>query len=566
MVYCQNCGKDTAGTAVTFYGNVLCGEACRKDLSERLYFRDTPPEPGSVWYCPHCGGQNAMGDPRKQLRPNCSQCGKPLDPASATPPRKQGCLGLLLLLAVPLALCSTALATLPACTSEPDIALRPEPAGQPAPRPAATQDAAAARRAAQAREARQARQAQPQPAPDPTPEEVVNRRLAYRRSQRGPSGARTEPGEVVAVGPVDAQPAAGEYLHGAKFEPPFGRVLHGMGNWKAGNESYLAALDDSSLQPATALLFLPIGDWPRGWDKRVNATREGMADLVSRGCIPHLDLSLFGLDAQDEQQGIDVELAHGDRYDGRVRDVARAVRSIEGPVLLRIGAEFNGPWNPYTPFEYPAAYRKVVTLFREEGVVNASYIWCYEPDSPDDFAEIDPERGPRWYPGDDVVDWFGLDVFDADDFSGPREQFGSLLPAGRSEAFLRMALEHGRPVIVAEASASFVEITPDPADGESDWNAWFGPFFAFLEANPNIQAFHYVNVDWSQAGHYGEIGWKDARIDVNPVITERFREELRKPRYLHASQAGLLNGVPALPPAVPTPPVEPSASEPAPRR
>ena len=560
MVYCQNCGKDTGGTAVTFYGNVLCGEACRKDLSERLYFRDTPPEPGSVWYCPHCGGQNPMGDPRKQLRPSCAQCGKPLDPASATPPRKQGCLGLLLLLAVPLALGSAALATLPACTSEPDIALRPEPAGQPAPRTvAAQQDGAAARRAAQARQARQARQ---QPAGERTRDEVDPRRL----KRRAPGGDRNEPGAVVAVGPVDPQPADGAHLHGAKFEPPLGRVLHGMGQWEAGNESYVGALGDSSLQPASKLTFLAIGDWPRPWDTRINAIREGLADLTARGLVPHLEVSLFGLDAQDEQQGIDGEIAHGDRYDGRVRDVARVVRSIEGPVLLGIGGEFNGEWNPYTPFDFPAAYRKVVTLFREEGVTNAAFIWGYEPDGPADFADIEPGRGPRWYPGDDVVDWFGLNVFDADDFSGPRERGGALLPAGRSEAFLRMALEHGKPVIVSESSAAFVEITPDPADGEADWNTWFRPFFEFLEANPNIQAFHYVNADWSTTGHYGEIGWKDARIDVNPVIAERFREELRKPRYLHSGHVELLNGVSALPPAVPTPPIEPSETDPAPRR
>ena len=96
-VYCQNCGKDTAGEPLTFYGNVLCSEACKKDLSERVYFRDDPPEPGSTWFCPHCAAENPLGDPRKELRPSCASCSKPLDPASATPPGKGGCLSLLLL-------------------------------------------------------------------------------------------------------------------------------------------------------------------------------------------------------------------------------------------------------------------------------------------------------------------------------------------------------------------------------------------------------------------------------------------------------------------------------------
>ena len=100
-IYCQNCGKDTAWQSITFYGNVVCSKECQKDLSERVYFRDTPPEPGSVWFCPHCSAKNPLGDPRKNLRPNCVSCGKPLDPASAAPPRKGGCLSVLLLVAPP---------------------------------------------------------------------------------------------------------------------------------------------------------------------------------------------------------------------------------------------------------------------------------------------------------------------------------------------------------------------------------------------------------------------------------------------------------------------------------
>ena len=96
-VYCQECGKQTEGEPITFYGNVVCSKACQKSLSERVYFRDDPPEPGSNWFCPHCGASNPLGDPRKDLRPNCASCHKPLDPASASPPGKGGCLGLLLL-------------------------------------------------------------------------------------------------------------------------------------------------------------------------------------------------------------------------------------------------------------------------------------------------------------------------------------------------------------------------------------------------------------------------------------------------------------------------------------
>lgn len=96
-LYCQNCGKDITGAEKTFYGNVICGEPCREELSAAVYFRDGPPDPDGTWHCPHCAAENPLGDPRKEARPNCTSCGKPLDPNSSTPPKKGGCLSVLLL-------------------------------------------------------------------------------------------------------------------------------------------------------------------------------------------------------------------------------------------------------------------------------------------------------------------------------------------------------------------------------------------------------------------------------------------------------------------------------------
>ena len=97
QVFCQQCGKDITGVEKTFYGNVICGEPCREKLAEAVYFRDDPPDPEGTWYCPHCGKPNPLGDPRQQARPDCTSCGKPLDPASAAPPGKRGCLSLVLI-------------------------------------------------------------------------------------------------------------------------------------------------------------------------------------------------------------------------------------------------------------------------------------------------------------------------------------------------------------------------------------------------------------------------------------------------------------------------------------
>ena len=55
------------------------------------------------------------------------------------------------------------------------------------------------------------------------------------------------------------------YQFGAKFEPPAGRVVHGMGQWVNGNPQYVAMLSPTN-QPASELMFITLGDTPRPWD------------------------------------------------------------------------------------------------------------------------------------------------------------------------------------------------------------------------------------------------------------------------------------------------------------
>lgn len=389
----------------------------------------------------------------------------------------------------------------------------------PAPAPSRGQDAAGAR-------------APRTGAPDDASaaQRLASRRMAAFQSRRL--------GGVVTV-------TGGPEFHGAKFEPPVGRVLHGMGQWDDGNREYEAMLGDPALLPASDLRFLPIGDWPRDWQQRLQGLAVRTRDAIARtpGLIPHVDISLFGLaDDRRTEVPIDAEVAASERYDERIRAIARLLRDAGGPVFMRIGAEFSGSLHDYSPFSYPAAFRRVVELVRGEGASNVAFVWCYEPGSPGDFDVVDPALGPRWYPGDDVVDWFAIDLFDPSQYTGPRQADGEETPAGRTARFLEMAIAHGRPVLIAECSAAATQLSLDAADGRADWVDWFEPFFEFLAANPNIKGFHYINCDWSTKGRWADQGWGEARVNLSPHIAQRWIAEIRKPKYLHRPDVALLHG------------------------
>lgn len=98
------------------------------------------------------------------------------------------------------------------------------------------------------------------------------------------------------------------------------------------------------------------------------------------------------------------------------------------PVFIRFGHEMNGSWYPWgewidknenqefdrdeaTEFagsDYIQAYRNVASMFRQYAP-KAALIWC-----PNSGLVGGGRRDPfrRWYPGDDVVDWVGLDVYE----------------------------------------------------------------------------------------------------------------------------------------------------------
>lgn len=136
------------------------------------------------------------------------------------------------------------------------------------------------------------------------------------------------------------------YEYGAKFEPPMGRVVHGMGQWAVYNPKY-AALFPAPRQPAAELVFLAIGDSIRPWNPQ--AIAEGTNTIGMAGRIPVWDIGLRSnqptaaelAGMADKLFGIDDEVANGSNWDGRLGDLVQVAKNYRKPLMIRIGGEFN---------------------------------------------------------------------------------------------------------------------------------------------------------------------------------------------------------------------------------
>lgn len=343
-----------------------------------------------------------------------------------------------------------------------------------------------------------------------------------------------------ATPPVTFLPSSG--VSGVLFEPPDGQVYHGVGVTFGPDEvpPYVEAMQDQGTSPLIQNIFTGV---PSERPLNFPQLAQNMDEIAQAGRIVQLSIAFQGPSGPS-----DAEIAESSQHDTLIDSYAKVIRDFDQPVFVRLGFEFNGFWNGYTPVEYVKAFRKIVDRFKANGVTRAAYIWCYEPDAGDDFDAVVNGQA-LWFPGNEYVDWFGLDVFQSEHFDPLLPEFnqGKITKKGKSERFLTMARDHGRPVFLAETSPFFVHILPDASDpglveGEKDWNAWFDIYFKWMASHSEIKAFVYLNQDWSLSNDPDKAKWGDSRMEINSFIREKYREEMRKSRYIHQAQ-GLVSAL-----------------------
>ena len=319
-----------------------------------------------------------------------------------------------------------------------------------------------------------------------------------------------------------------------KFTPPDGQTLLIIGQDLGAIANYKAALglvpggvttytNISETEPALLNGLEAHADWGSG---DVNALQNLEAD-------PHaaLAIGLFIVDNSGTNLTHIIDGTHDAAVDRLGAFIQRAAR----PVFLRIGYEFDGPWNHYEPEPFIAAWRYIVDRLRAQGVTNFATVWQSATYKYGTYNNLPFET---WYPGDDYVDWMGTSHFVFDE------------PV--HTAFLDFARTHNKPVLVAESSPQGYDLdeltysapndgkTLTPKTAEEIWDEWFAPYFAFIHNNADvIRAVAYINVDWHSQAMWGPDGgngyWGDTRVQVNPTIREKWLAEITTPFWLHGS-------------------------------
>jgi hypothetical protein len=122
----------------------------------------------------------------------------------------------------------------------------------------------------------------------------------------------------------------------------------------------------------------------------------------------------------------------------------------------------------------------------------------------------------KYYPGDEWVDWWAVDIFQTHDI-------------GKSKPIIGEAHKHGKPMMIGESTPHSVGVL----EGEESWEKWFVPYFELIRTSPGIKAFCYINWNWAKYPQWED--WGDARLQQNNVVLDLYRKEMSIQLYQHAS-------------------------------
>jgi hypothetical protein len=210
-------------------------------------------------------------------------------------------------------------------------------------------------------------------------------------------------------------------------------------------------------------------------------------------------------------------------------------------VFLRVGYEFDNPWFGYSdsPSTYREAFRKIVAGCRHQlghalCSEKVAFVW-HSWAAPRVVESLD-----EFYPGDDMVDWVGVSIFqqlypwangdDAANFAGGNIQ--------QVSEVLEFAKVHQKPIMIAE-STPFGGMDVDSAkynitDQEDVWDLWFQKALDLIEEH-DISIWSYINCDWDSQPMWHGVGFGDTRLSSSKTVMSRWWEHVLKDtsRFLH---------------------------------
>jgi mannan endo-1,4-beta-mannosidase len=358
-------------------------------------------------------------------------------------------------------------------------------------------------------------------------------------------------------------------------EPPDTRSGAALTGVYGGGDGLVANLENYSSwlgqKPAVALVFV---DAFGPTSAKRGFVEGALTNIWKAGHVPLISWQPFEQKKNQTSETIEREIANG-QYDDQLDEWASLLESWARPrggntrgrrFYFRPAHEMNGNWFPWSavdatripatatpesgnpegedptagiPKDYVGMWRRLHKAFSETALDESDIQWMWSPNA----DEIGGIRAERYYPGDEYVDWVGLDGFnfgEAQKYTTGRSNWRT--PQTVFDPMLsRMRELTDKPIALAEFASSSAMYTGSEIEHRPQKKAqWIEDAFAYVSEN-DIKMTCWFNVDktgqdegdWAVFG--GARGTSQANVDGKQYPAyESYKQAISADKYLAA--------------------------------
>ena len=254
---------------------------------------------------------------------------------------------------------------------------------------------------------------------------------------------------------------------GAKFEPAEGAYASAYILQDEYIKADMGTFNDmTGKQHASFFKYVGYGQpFPTKW----------VEEVKSSGAVPHI--------AFEPNDGLDQ--VQDDAY---LRQWAKDAKASGVPIFLRYAREMNGTWTQYSGHseQYIEKWRLVYQVMKEEAP-NVAMVWTVFT-----FPE---STIMKFYPGDDYVDWVGVNVYNVVYHNDNIQQKSDQEDPLELLEYVYDNFSYKKPIQISEFGATHYTVTDD-----SDYPEWAADKIKRLYANlptlfPRVKSIYYFDVN-----------------------------------------------------------------------
>lgn len=211
---------------------------------------------------------------------------------------------------------------------------------------------------------------------------------------------------------------------------------------------------------------------------------------------------------------------------------AKEAGSYDMPIFLRFCGEMNGDWVPWhgDPALYIEKFRLVHDVM-EKHAPNVVMVWC-----PNDVpVELNGQTIADYYPGDDYVDWVGVNFYVDYYDSGLTELGNNHLqnPLTHLEYMYENYADR-KPIMICETGVAHYSI-PNSED-VTEWGAAnLEKLYSMLPVvYPRVKGITYLSLNQANENYLVGNRWSNYALSENPVVESTYKRIIQSDKFLDA--------------------------------